>query len=175
MSADYILIYKAKNGDFRALDTIIRRYYGDVFNFCACHAVDVHTAEDLTQDTFSSFFEKIGEYRHCGKLLNYLYTIARNKCIDESRKNKNTDVCIEYVADKLVSEKTDIEEREEQMHVRAAVNSLPSELRESIILFYFLDKRQKDIAEICGISLPLVKYRLKEGKKKIREYLERRS
>ncbi len=175
MSADYILIYKIKSGDFEAFDIIIRRYYGEVFNFCRYHTADLHTAEDVTQETFLVFFERIEEYRHHGKLLNYLYTIARNKCIDENKKKKNADVCIEYVTDKLISDKTDIEEREEQIDVKAAVNSLPSELREIMILFYFFEKKQKDIAEICEISLSLVKYRLKEGKRRIKEYLEGRS
>ena len=40
------------------------------------------------------------------------------------------------------------------------------------MLYFFLGRKQSEIAEICGIGLPLVKYRLKKGKEMIKEFLE---
>lgn len=172
MNADYILIRNAKGGDSEAAEAIIRKYYADIFNYCKYHTTDIHTAEDLTQETFFTFFKNLQNYRHYGKLLNYLYTIAGNKCIDENRKKRNTEVGYEGVFNELNLAVSDFTDEGEDEFVEEAVNSLSIELREVIVLFYFLDKKQKDIAKICDISLPLVKYRLKKGKEKIKEYLE---
>ena len=86
MNADYLLIHSAKGGDTKAAEIIIRKYYTKVFEYCKYHSSDIHTAEDMTQDVFLVFLREISNYKHRGKLLNYLYTIARNKCIDEKKK-----------------------------------------------------------------------------------------
>lgn len=86
MSVDFLLIYRAKNGDSDACEIIIRKYYGNIFNYCKYHALDINVAEYITQDVFLTFLKTINHYKHKGKLLNYLYTIARNKCIDKKRR-----------------------------------------------------------------------------------------
>lgn len=45
-------------------------------------------AQDVTQETFLLFFEKIERYRSYGKALNYLYVTARNVCRDYWKKKK---------------------------------------------------------------------------------------
>lgn len=75
-----------KQGDEDAFDVFIRRYYGDILRYCAYRCADTGCAEDLTQDTFVRFFEKLSDYRHMGKAKNYLYTIAGNLCRNEYKR-----------------------------------------------------------------------------------------
>lgn len=174
MGADYELIRKAKKGDLEAADAIVKKYYSDIFNYCRYHSFDTHTAEDLTQDTFMSFFGSLEKYHHKGKLLNYLYTVAKNKCADEMSKKRHTEVAIEYVADFLPAAEYNMDKALEEELLDEAIRSLPVEQREAIELFYFAEKKQEEIAKICGIGVPLVKYRLRKGKKSIRNYMEER-
>ena len=52
-----------------------------------------------------------------------------------------------------------------------ALRRLPGELREILILYYFQERKQREIADILGIGLPLVKYRLKQAKEQLGELL----
>ena len=70
------------------LEKFIRKYYDEIFRYCYHHVESRVTAEDLCQDTFVSFIEHYQEYRHMGKIKNYLYTIAGNKCRDYYRKKR---------------------------------------------------------------------------------------
>lgn len=171
MGIDFFLVCRIRNGDDKAAEIIIRKYYMKIFDYCKYHSENIHTAEDLTQEVFLIFLKKIDQYKHRGKLLNYLYTIARNKCIDERKKESNKDISIECIAYEVSSSSIESERTIESLYVREAVEKLPSDIREIIIMYYFLDMKQREIADICGISLELVKYRLKKGKEMIKKYI----
>ena len=58
-----------------------------------------------------------------------------------------------------------------RMDVHLALEQLPQELREVTILYFFQEVKQREIAKILGISLPLTKYRLKRAKELLACYL----
>ena len=59
--------------------------YDKIYRYCYYKVNNAAVAEDITQETFLRFLEN-STYKENGKELNYLYTIARNLCIDEYRK-----------------------------------------------------------------------------------------
>ena len=138
------------------LEKIIRKYYDEIFRYCYHHVASRAMAEDLCQDTFVSFIEHYGEYRHEGKTKNYLYTIAKNKCKDYYKKK--TPLFMEEVPEQEV-----VQSIEESIVIRQMVMNLPEELREAVVLRYFQNLRYKDIAAILKVSSSLVKYRVKKG------------
>ena len=138
------------------LEKIIRKYYDEIFRYCYHHVASRAMAEDLCQDTFVSFIEHYGEYRHEGKTKNYLYTIAKNKCKDYYKKK--TPLIMEEVPEQEV-----VQSIEESIVIRQMVMNLPEELREAVVLRYFQNLRYKDIAAILKVSSSLVKYRVKKG------------
>lgn len=166
MDSDFLLIQKMKNGDDQAIDTFVRKYYPAILKYCHLHISDRDYAEDLTQDTFEQFFRTFKDYHHSGKALNYLYVIAANKCKDFYKRQR--ELAIDDVPEQA---DTGTESLDVCMDVRQAVNALPDELKEVAILFYFQDIKQKDIAKILNIGLPLVKYRIKRTKEILTEKL----
>lgn len=138
------------------LEKIIRKYYDEIFRYCYHHVGSRTVAEDLCQDTFVSFIEHYETYRPMGKTKNYLYTIARNKCLDDYKRKKP--LTMEYVP-----EQENEQCIEETVIMREMVMSLPEEFREAVILRYFQSMRYQDIAAVLGISLSLAKYRVKKG------------
>ena len=78
MDKDFLLINKMKNGDESAMESFVCRYYPKILCYCHYHVSDKGYAEDITQETFVKFFGALSVYRHHGKALNYLYTIAAN-------------------------------------------------------------------------------------------------
>ena len=135
-----------------------------ILNYCNYHCPDTSTAEDLTQETFLRFFEKLSDYRYMGKTKNYLYTIAGNLCRDSYKKIRESlleEQSLE-IQDCLHPPETD--ELLNRLTIKAALDRLPAELREVIILYYFQELKLTEISSTLQIGLPLVKYRVKQAK-----------
>lgn len=64
----------------------LEEQYDRIYRYCYYRIRNVQRAEDLTQETFLRYFEYCDS--GAGQRLAYLYTIAKNLCIDEFRKNK---------------------------------------------------------------------------------------
>lgn len=60
---------------------------------------------------------------------------------------------------------------DEQIAVGMALERLPDDLREAAVLYFLQECRQKDIARILGIGLPLVKYRIRRTKQLLSAFL----
>ena len=63
----------------------IEEQYEKIYRYCYYRLQDRELAEDVTQETFLRWFAS-DTYRNRGQLLQYLYTVARNLCIDEYRR-----------------------------------------------------------------------------------------
>lgn len=168
MDADFLLIKKMKIGDEQAVDTFIHKYYPTILKYCHLHINDYGHAEDMTQETFERFFRTLNQYKHYGKAVNYLYVIAANRCRDYYRKKSE-------IAVERLPEQPDwgMERIEGWLDVQSALDSLPHELREVAVLFFFQGVKQKEIAQILEIGLPLVKYRCRKTKELLVKYLEK--
>ncbi|WP_303864947.1 RNA polymerase sigma factor [Alkalibaculum bacchi] len=168
MDADFLLVKKMKIGDEQAVDIFIHKYYPQILKYCRLHIHDYNHAEDMTQETFERFFRTLNQYQHYGKAANYLYVIAANRCRDYYRKK--SEIAVERLPEQLDWGMEDIEE---WLDVQSALDSLPHELREVAVLFFFQGVKQKEIARILGIGLPLIKYRCRKAKEKLVKYLEK--
>ena len=166
MDSDFLLIHRMKNGDESAIDAFVRKYYPVILRYCHLHLSDKSYAEDATQEVFARFFRTLNQYQHYGKAQNYLYVIAANICRDFYRKPQ--EASIEELPEEPVCEIPPLDLR---LDVHMALEKLPPELREVSILFFFQEVKQKEIAKILRISLPLVKYRIKRAKELLAGYL----
>lgn len=171
MDADFLLIRNMKKGNEDAFDVFVRKYYDDILTYCGYHCSDPEYAEDLAQETFVHFFAKLSDYRHVGKAKNFLYTIAGNLCKNYFKKAKETPLedteltnlaeTVEFTPDILT-----------KLEVENALERLSDELRDVVVLYYFQELKLSEIANILNIGLPLVKYRMRQAKIQLREYLE---
>ena len=59
---DFLLIKKVKNGDDQAGEQLIRKHYSSIYQYCFLHLRDRDLAEDMTQETFSRYFESLEMY-----------------------------------------------------------------------------------------------------------------
>ena len=64
------------------------------------------------------------------------------------------------------------EEMSGRLEIEQAVRNLPEEIRETAILFFFQELKQKEIANLLHISLSLVKYRIGRARELLKEELE---
>lgn len=173
MGQDFLLIRKLKQGEETAFDLFVHKYYKEVLAYCSYRCPDKEYAEDITQETFIRFFAKLSDYHYKGKTKNYLYTIAGNLCKDYFKKIKEVPMEDMELSRKIESEDHQIDEVLNKLTVDWALKRIPEELREVVTLYYFQELKLIEIADILHISLPLVKYRLKQAKIQLSKLLRK--
>lgn len=173
MSTDYWLIQKIKKGNTEACDELVSKYYKDILNYFTYRCVNKETAKDLTQDTFLKFFEHIYEYQFQNKTKNYLYTIAGN-LLKNSFAGKNTVSLDEYIENvgEICEQADKYNALIDRTDFASVLNKLPDDLKKCISMYYMQGYKQKEISIMLGISLPLVKYRIKRAKKILEKIME---
>ncbi|GFI61127.1 ECF RNA polymerase sigma factor SigC [Clostridiales bacterium] len=168
---DFLLLQKMKMGDENAIEIFVHKYYHQIFKYCRLHIGDYGYAEDAALETFERFFRTIDRYKHYGKAVNYLYAIAANCCRDYYRKNmRRPGTSFEQIPEKGDN---GMEGLEEWIDIQNMLNRLPDDIKEAAILYFCQEMKQKEIAKILGIGLPLVKYRIKKAKKLLSYYIGR--
>src|SRR6478672_12912503 len=75
-----------RSGNARAFETLVRRHRGPVFNFILRYTGQRARAEDLLQETWLKVVRSAGEYEPRARFTTWVYTIARNLCVDSARK-----------------------------------------------------------------------------------------
>ena len=159
MISDFLLIQKIRNGDNRAGNEFVKKYYPLIYQYCFLHIHDRDCAEDMTQETFVRFFEAVMNRTDIAKVKSYLYRVAGNTVKNYYRKKK--ELLLEKLPDTVENNAADIEVR---LDIERAVARLPDEIREITILFFFQGLKQKEISDLLGIKLSLVKYRVSKAK-----------
>lgn len=172
MDIDFWLIQKMKHGDENAFDIFVHRYYGEILKYCGYHCSDTSYAKDLTQETFLRFFEKLSDYRYIGKTRNYLYTIARNLCNDYYKMSKDRLFDAQSPEVQASLQHSETEGILNKISVESALKQLPDDLREVVILRYFQELKLREISDTLHISLPLVKYRIRQAKLQLEKLLK---
>ncbi|SFU97157.1 RNA polymerase sigma factor [Butyrivibrio sp. INlla21] len=144
----------------------IEKYYDKIYRYCYFKVSDKHMAEDLTQETFLRYMSASSEAKEPER---YLYTIARNLCIDEYKKKKE----IGELGEEMASG-TDLEnETIDRIRIRAAMESLDDDEREIVQLRLISEESYADICKIMGMTRFSVYRRLENAKSKLKKALEK--
>jgi RNA polymerase sigma-70 factor (ECF subfamily) len=171
---DSRLARKVQRGDRQAFEVLLSRYERPIFSFIYHFFRDPSVCEDLTQETFLRAFRFIRSFRPKEKLSTWLFSIAKNLCIDELRRmQKGMTVDIDAVdPEELVSGGDSLSDPvdasihlQEGEIVHRAVARLPDRYRTCIILFYFNELTYEEISRVMNISLSNTKILLFRGKK----------
>ncbi len=141
----------------------LEEQYDCIYRYCYYRLRHTQLAEDITQETFLRYFESRG-VENTGRPLAFLYTIARNLCIDEYRKRKLLELPEHLPGEDMENELVDA------VMLRQALHELTEQERELVLLRYVNEVPVADLAKIYGIS----RFALYRETKKILKKLERR-
>ena len=140
-------------------EKIYDQYSGKVRGYIAARVQRRADAEDLCADVFEKAYKKIDAYDESkASLSTWIFTITRNTVIDYFRRNKVMDEPDENIAaegeidDNLLTQETLSE-------LAAALNKLPEELQDIIVLAYYDGKPLTEIAMMMRMSYGAVKLR----------------
>jgi RNA polymerase sigma-70 factor (ECF subfamily) len=139
-------------------------------------------ARDATQETFIAAYRNLANFRGEAKVSSWLHRIAVNQCLSKQRKNKVRGEV--YIEDDAVSESDlaappgkspmkQTEQNERLRLVRIAINSLPEDLRQVIVMKEFEEMTFQEISEVLDMPLSTVKSRLYNALKQLKMKLER--
>jgi RNA polymerase sigma-70 factor (ECF subfamily) len=184
-ASDEMLMVRYQRGDREAFAELVRRYSGPIYNFSVRHLRQAPLAEDVTQEVFLRLVQKAAEFKHEARFSTWLYTIARNLCIDHLRKLKhrrhasldNSGSDEAPLAERLAAGGIDADtERSavsiEVLHaIETAVDALPEEQREVFLLREIANMPFKEIATATGVGENTVKSRMRYALDRLQQAL----
>lgn len=139
----------------------IEEFYDKLFKYCYMKTRDYHVAEDIAQETFLRFLSN-HSYQEIGNQKAYLYTIARNLCIDYFRKNKEVELDENIVAPSNNS----------NSYLEEALDKLSEEEKELLFLRYTNDETINDLAKHYNVSRFVINRRIKKALANLKEVYE---
>ena len=181
---DAALMQRVQHGEREAFAALVARYQQPVITFIHRTLGDLSEAEDLAQNVFVQVYKAADRYRPAGKFSTWLFTIARNLCLNELRRRTR------HPADSLDAPVTDagggewrpglasdapgpVEltlRHELEARVEEAIQALPEKQRTALLLCREREFSYEDIARVLGCSLTATKSLIHRG----RETLKRR-
>lgn len=153
------------SGDQDALSGLYELFGEKIFRYAYNMLRNRSDAEDVTAETFLRVLKRSGELRADGAFKTWLYRIAHNLCIDKMRQHK----LMELPPDIQV---TGTEHRSSiKVMVHQALEQLPIEYREPLILCDLEDVTAKEAAAMLDLTVPALKSRLYRGRRALRNKL----
>ncbi len=186
--ADEVLMMHYQKGEVRAFEILLTRHRKPIFNFILRFVGSRELAEDLLQETFLRVIKGADNYRRKAKFTTWLYTIARNLCVDQSRRQKhrkaqsldapmsksadNSGTLLDVIAGEDMG--SDRKAVSQQLHqtLHQAISTLSEEQREVFLMREFLDMPFKQIADVVGVAENTVKSRMRYALEKLRLELD---
>lgn len=146
----------------------IEEQYDKIYRYCYFKLYDNQLAQDITQETFLRFYRQ-GLNLDRNKELPYLYTIAKNLCVDSFRQQ--TVGSIEDITEEAAYDPTG--DWISNMTLRMVISKLPQEEQELIFLRYVNEIGVTTICRITGFSRFAVYRRLTKALKWLKEELKK--
>jgi RNA polymerase sigma-70 factor, ECF subfamily len=185
LDSDTALMARVMEGDLAAFEQLVDKYKQPIINFLSRTLGDPTEAEDLAQNVFVQVYKSASRYQLPAKFSTWLFTIARNLCLNEFRRRSR------HRADSLDHGASEVNESsypqledarltlapEALLHselvqkVEEALAGLPDPQRTAILLLREEDMSYEAIAAVLGTSLPATKSLIHRGRAKLKQSL----
>ena len=162
------MLFDGTNDDFKRIVDSYKLLLYSIVYAASAHA----DADDIVQETFVYAYYHWGMLREKEKLSSWLCAIAKNKAAHAMKVAEKT-LSLDDI-EKRVRVSTPEEmflHQERRQEIREKISALPEKYRDTIMLYYFSEMSISGIAELLEISESNVKFRLYEGRKKLKKEL----
>lgn len=178
-SSDEDLMKRTQEGDKQAFSILYERYSASVLSYLYRMLGNLEDVESIGQEVFLRAFRFAPTYRYPQKLSTWLFTITRNLAINSSRRRKRSPVRnitelnlegVDLSGDpyQVAARATDdLEKREEIARVLKALEGLPTDQKEVIVLGVFQDMSYAQMEEITGTKAVTLRSRMFHGLRKL--------
>jgi RNA polymerase sigma-70 factor (ECF subfamily) len=177
---------RVKQGDTAAFTELVEKYKQPIMNLVYRTIRDPTEAEDLAQNVFVQVFKSAPRYKNTAKFSTWLFTIARNLCLNEIRRRsrhpaESLDVPHPEQEDQPLhqfEDKKTFSPPESLLHgelarkIEEAMADLPENQRSAILLCRQEDLSYEEIAEVLGCSVSATKSLIHRGRETLKEKLK---
>ena len=175
-SDDEEIITACLQGDRDRFSVLVDRYKGLVYSVAYRLTGDQDKANDAAQECFISAYIHLCDFRFGSKFSTWLYTIVLNKCRDQLRQEKDM-LSVDDIAAVRPSEAPDPEQeavrREVRDDIQLALDALPPDYREVLVLKHIQGLEFQEISRIAGASVSALKVRAHRGRELLRAVMEK--
>lgn len=184
---DAELVAATLRGDQERFGDLVERYQGRLVNYLFRLLRNAPEAEDLAQEVFFKLYRALDRYDPRFKFSTWLFRVAQNAAIDQIRKRRLRLVSMDRAGSATEDLGTwefpspdpgpyrDLRNRERGEAIQTAIDGLPWDYRELIVLRHFGELSYDEIARLKDMPLGTVKNKLFRGrqmmKEKLRDYL----
>ena len=160
---DHYIMLAVREGDVEKLGLLFEKHHKRLYNYFLFKTKNQQVSEDLVQDVFYRMLKYRHTYHRDGKLMSWMFRIARNARIDYFREHSVQPDLIEKEDDFLSSDPNPEEKYEQKSEIdllRKAIDELPTDKREVIIMSRFNNMRYEEIGKVLGCTSGTVKVRV---------------
>ena len=183
-----MLIRAIQSGDMASFDELVLKHKDRLFNLVYWFLGDYQDTNDCAQETFIKVFKSIKKFRFESAFSTWLYRIAINTCKNRIKSSsyrwKKKTVSLETpngskngnplteVVNGSPTPVVALEKKEKWMRIHKAINSLPEEQNQVVVLRDIQGLSYQDISDITGLNLGTVKSRLARGRLALKNQLK---
>lgn len=174
MFEDKQLVNRLKNGDKDALRRIYQKYGDSLLAIAVGIVRDRGMAEDVLHDVFLSFVRNINCFVLTGKLKSYLVKCVSNRAIDLLRLKDNQTINLGDMKTIITNRSLPDQEAEKQEELKKldnALDQLPIEQRQVIMMYIHGQMGYRQIALARGESVNTIQGRYRYGMNKLKSLL----
>jgi len=183
---DAVLMLRVKRGDRAAFAELVGKYQQPLFNFIFRTLRDETETEDVAQTVFLQVYKSRARYERTAKFSTWLFTIARNLCLNEIRRRSR------HPAESLEETHAEHEDQPQRQYedkkiflptdnalhgelarkIEEALAELPENQRTAILLCRQDELSYEEIAEVLECSLSATKSLIHRGRETLKEKLK---
>jgi len=166
---DHDLMARAATGDERAFRLLAERHAGRAFGLARRILGNEAMAEDIVQEAFLRVWINAPRWRPQAQFRTWLYRIVVNLCLNAKRRARDLPLAAaEHVADPAPSADAQLETRERDLRIAAAVDALPERQRAAIVLTYQEGLANAEVADVLDTSISGVETLLVRARRALR-------
>ena len=173
MTDEMTWIIQAQHGNDEAFTFLVEAYQTPVYNLCYRMLGEPEAAEDAAQETFLKVYQNLARYDRERSFPTWLLSIAAHHCIDRLRRRRFVSVSIDEdeegqteLPDRSAPDpENETAKRQERDRLHHLLQSLDPTDRAAIVMRYWQDCSEVEIAQALKLTIPAVKSRLHRARK----------
>ena len=176
MSEEMVWVFQAQQGSDEAFTNLVEAYQKHVYNLCFRMLGEPESAEDAAQETFLRAYQHLHRYDRKRPFATWLLSIAAHYCIDCLRRRKFSITSIDQDEDEnglelpdlvVPNPESEVMHNQQKEQMQGLLKRLDSVDRAAIVLRYWNDCSEAEIAETLNLTVSAVKSRLHRARREL--------
>jgi RNA polymerase sigma-70 factor (ECF subfamily) len=173
-------IIQAQHGDDDAFTNLVDTYQKPVYNLCYRMLGELEAAEDAAQETFLKAYQNLTRYDRERSFATWLLSIAAHHCIDKLRRRRFSSVSIDEDEERQAElpdrsapdPESETMKRQQHERLQDCLQSLDPTDRAAVVMRYWQDSSELEIAQALNLTVPAVKSRLHRARRALADLWE---